>query len=140
MNKDIRQKIKEAIQQFANGALLQNAKVLLNTLGYEIDRTLQLSPNNYEGFAEQFAVSRSNFNLEKAKTKDWQSIDIVFQITQEDIKKTHTIFDTKQVDNKIIESYLFFALSLKGDRYTRSDLVKITREINKLTPMPAIII
>ena len=137
---DIKQEIKEAIQQFANGALLQNAKVLLNTLGYESDRTLQLSPNNYEGFAEQFAVSRSNFNLDKAKTKDWQSVDIVFQITQEDIKKTYSIFDTKQIDNKIIESYLFFALSLKGDRYTRSDLVKITREINKLTPMPAIIL
>ncbi|HHT9115122.1 MAG: N-6 DNA methylase [Planctomycetes bacterium] len=132
--------IQTALKDFSNGSLLGNTKKLLNVLGYKSDRTFQLLPNNYKGFAGQFRIDQSNFDPEKAKTKDWQSVDIVFQITQEDIKKTYSIFDAKQVDNKIIESYLFFALSLKGDRYTRSDLVKITREINKLTPMPAIIV
>ncbi len=137
---ELKAQIQSALNQFANGALLQNAKVLLNTLGYESDRTLALSPNNYKGFSEQFNVAESNFNPEKAKTTEWESIDIIFQITEDDIKKTQSLFQTKQVDNKIIESYLFFAISLKGDRYTRSDLVKITREINKLTPMPSMIL
>lgn len=137
---ELKAQIQSALNQFANGALLQNAKVLLNTLGYKSDRTLQLSPNNYKGFSEQFNVAESNFNPEKAKTKDWQSIDIIFQLTQNDIRKTQSLFDAKQVDNKIIESYLFFALSLKGERYTRSDLVRITREINKLTPMPSMLL
>jgi len=40
----------------------------------------------------------------------------------------------------IIESYLFFALSLRGDKYTRGDLVRITREINELTRMSSMIL
>ena len=61
-------------------------------------------------------------------------------MTEDAVKKTHSLFAAKQVDNTIIESYLFFALSLTGDKYTRGDLVRITREINKLTPMPAMIL
>ncbi|MBI4972242.1 MAG: N-6 DNA methylase [Candidatus Omnitrophica bacterium] len=137
---DIKTQVQSALNAFSKGNFLQNTKSLLNILGYESDRTFQLSPNNYEGFAEQFAVSQNNFNPEKARVSDWQSIDIIFQLTQDDIRKTQSLFQTKQVDNKIIESYLFFALSLKGDTYNRSDLVRITREINKLTPMPSMLL
>jgi len=137
---ELRLQIQRAITNFTSGLTLDSTKALLNTLGYDSDRTAQLSPNNFNGFSEQFNVNESNFYPEKAKTKDWQSIDIIFQTTEDDIKKTQSLFQIKQVDNTIIESYLFFSLSLTGDKYTRSDLVRITREINRLTPMPAMIL
>jgi adenine-specific DNA-methyltransferase len=137
---NLKEVIQSALLKFSSGILLNNAKSLLNVLGYESDRTVKLSPNNYEGFAELFQARPSNFSLEKAKVKEWQSIDIVFQLIEDDIKKSYSLFETKKYSDKIIESYLFFTLDLVGDKYTRGDLVKITREINRLTPMPAIIL
>jgi hypothetical protein len=138
--KELKEQIQAALGGFSSVSLADNAKNLLNILGYESDRTIKLSPNNYKGFSELFQVESSNFNPDKAKVNDWQSIDIIFQLTEGDIKKSLSLFETKQVDNNIIESYLFFAISLTGEKYTRGDLVKITREINKLTPMPAMIL
>ena len=39
-----------------------------------------------------------------------------------------------------MESYLFFAIKLSGDHYTRTQLSQITREINKAFDMPAMIL
>lgn len=138
--KELKEQIQEALTSFGSGNLAANATRLLNILGYKSERTFQLSPNNYKGFADMFQSVPSNFDTEKAKVKDWQTIDIIFQLTEDDIKKNHSLFETKKYSDKIIESYLFFALSLTGDKYTRGDLVRITREINKLTPMPAMIL
>lgn len=137
---DIKIQIQSALNAFSKGNLLPNAKSLLNILGYESERTIQLSPNNYKGFSELFQSGPSNFDRDKAKIEDRQTIDIIFQLTEDDIKKSQSLFEAKQYSDKIIESYLFFALSLTGEKYTRGDLVKITREINKLTPMPAMIL
>ena len=140
MTTELKKQIQSALNNFINGNLLDNTKALLKILGYESERTFQLSPNNYKGFTEYFENQSVKFDKDKARTKEWQTIDIIFQLTEDDIKKNYNLFQIKRVDNTIIESYLFFALSLSGDKYTRSDLVRITREINKLTPMPSMIL
>ncbi|HSW64770.1 MAG TPA: Eco57I restriction-modification methylase domain-containing protein [Dissulfurispiraceae bacterium] len=134
---ELKTQIQTSLAGFASGQLRDNAKALLNVLGYSSDRTFQLTPNTFEGLSEYFDAGRTDEN--KIKKADWQSVDIIFQLTDDDIKKIHSLFEAKQVDNTIIESYLFFALALTGSNYTRGDLVKITREINRLTPMPAMV-
>lgn len=138
--KEVKENIQSALKQFSSGVMADSAKNLLNVLSYESERTLQLSPNNYKGFSELFQTGLSNLDVKKAKVEEWQSIDIIFQLTEDDIRKSQSLFEAKKVDNAIIESYLFFAVALTGEKYTRGDLVKITREINKLTPMPAMIL
>lgn len=44
------------------------------------------------------------------------------------------------VDESIFQSYLFLAIKLKGDTYSRTALANITREINKLYAIPAVLI
>ena len=134
---DLKKQIQDALIGFSKGKLSVSAANLLNVLGYESERTVQLSPNTYEGFCDLFQSVPSTFDHKKLGI---EAIDIIFQLTEDDIKKSHSLFEAKQYSDKIIESYLFFALSLTGDTYTRGDLVKITREINKLTPMPAMIL
>ena len=73
------------------------------------------------------------------------SIDPLFQLRGEDLTDTDTtggLFDSSQtqVDNTIIESYFFLALRLDGSSYNRTQLSQITREINKLFPMPAMLL
>ena len=50
-------------------------------------------------------------------------------------------FDSmKKLDNKRIESYVVLAVELNKDSYTRTELSQATREINKLFPMPALVL
>ncbi|MEO8399664.1 MAG: hypothetical protein ABI550_07600, partial [Ignavibacteriaceae bacterium] len=137
---DIKEKIKQSISEFRNEDLFQASKSLLNSLGYNSEKTVQLSPNNFTGFSQLFDVSKNNFNKEKACVSDWEKIEVVFQLSSDDFSSQSALFDTKRVDNKIIESFLFIAIELKNEAYNRSTLAKITREVNKLTLMPAVII
>lgn len=65
---------------------------------------------------------------------------MLFQLTQAEITNQDLLFDTKQVDRTIIETYLFFAIELTENDYSRSVYSDITREVNKMVPMPVMIL
>ena len=83
-------------------------------------------------------------NTGKALLDQWKSVHLLFQLTSDEIETGSQLmldFGTeKKIDNTIIESYLFFALELSASYYTRTQLATITREINKLFPMPAMVL
>ena len=136
--------ITKALNRFTTGDLLQNARNLLNTLGYQSERTLDLESNTAETFIAAYD-SQGKLNHNRALTGEWSSIDLLFQLSGTDLTLTETtgwLFDPSQtqVDNTIIQSYLFFALRLEGSNYNRTQLAQITREINKLFMMPALLL
>ena len=136
--------IKEALNRFTTRVLVENGRNLLNTLGYRSERTLTLELNTAEAFIAAYD-SQGKLNRDRALTAEWSSIDLLFQLSGDDLTLTETtglLFDPSrtQVDNTIIESYLFFALRLEGSNYNRTQLAQITREINKLFMMPAMLL
>ena len=134
--------IKNALKHFTDGNLAHNARHLLNTLGYRSNRTMPLDPNTAAEFIDNFDPSNT-MNAERALLDEWESIDLLFQLTGDEISLSDQAtlgFEAGGIDNSIYQSYLFFALKLRGSSYTRTQLSQITREINKLTPMPAMII
>lgn len=139
-----RARIRDSLQAFASGSLAANAVDFLHALGYQSDKTLELEPNTADGLLE--LANRTDFlNPTKAHTDEWQSVDFLFQITDEEIRnfaQGGLEFDsTADVQsNKLIESYIFFAVELKADSYSRTLLADITREINRLFPMPALVL
>ena len=136
------EKIDQALKDFQNGTLIDNARNLLNTLGYESEITLDLETNLAEEFISYFDEF-GKLNTERAIVDEWVSIDFLCQLTEEEISgtgQTRIAFKNKQLDNTVIESYVFFALKLRKGSYTRTQLANITREINRLTPMPAMLL
>lgn len=140
MNTDLRQKIKEAIQQFGAGNLSENALNLFQTLGYITERRAPLEKPAYIAFRDSFIDSQSRFNEDKALVKEWKYVDLLFQLSKEEVTRQLSLFDTKQVDRTVIETYLFFAIEMAEEHYTRTDLSHITREVNRLFPMPVMIL
>ena len=137
-----RENIEQALKSFQRGALVMNANNLLNALGYESEITIDLESNLAEEFISYFDQF-GKLNRERARVDEWESIDFLFQLTEEEISgtdQTRIAFKNRQLDNTVIESYVFFALKLRENNYTRTQLANITREINRLTPMPAMII
>ena len=136
-----RRSITKALQRFENGNLAENTRRLLEILGYRSDRTLVLEPNTAEGFIEIFDQS-GKINPDKAQLQEWESIDFLFQLTEAEIVENTQLqidFEDYSVADPTIESYLFFVLRLDGSSYTGAQLSQITREINRLTPIPAMV-
>ncbi|HEX8196258.1 MAG TPA: TaqI-like C-terminal specificity domain-containing protein [Pyrinomonadaceae bacterium] len=135
--------IKDNLHSFGSGDLKQKALQFLKTLGYESDKQIDFRPNTVEVF-KSFLHENSvqSFNDKKAHTEEWQAVDFLFQLTDEEISRSKSLFDSSRVDvsEKSINSYIFFAIKLKKDEYRRTDLAEITREINRAFPMPVLIL
>ena len=137
-----KEEFKSALQRFGDGNLVENARNLLNTLGYRSERMLSLEPNTADGFVEHFDP-HNTMNRERAQMSEWECIDFLFQLTDDEIiqsDQTTFHFEGSGVDQNRYESYLFFTLKLQNRDYTRTQLSEIIREINKLTPMPAMVV
>ena len=136
--------IEQALHEFASGDLSENAKKLFKELGYESPRTMQLDPNTPDGFLSAFELEdEEKFNPKRALVEEWESIDLLFQLTDEEIGDNRNLnidFGGGDIDDSRMESYLFFAIKLSGDQYSRTKVSQITREINKPFDMPAMIL
>ena len=139
----IRTDIQRALNNFTDGELYENAMHLLNVLGYESQRTLSRTENTITAFLEDFDTHR-RMNREKALLHEWNTADFLFQLTADEItqhtQETIVFHEDAGVDDTIYYSYLFLAIRLKGDVYSRTALANIAREINKCYAMPALLI
>jgi adenine-specific DNA-methyltransferase len=143
--KDVKEKIARSVQAFSDGNLTERALALFSTLGYSTDRQAPLSGPTFKTFNDTYVFGDSRFKEEKALVKDWKYVDLLFQLSDAEINKQTSLFDSRKViissDSAIaIHSYLFFVIELAGTAYTRTALSNITREINKLFPMPVMVL
>ena len=139
-NKDSLKQIENTIRYFDGKKLYESSIAFYKALGYESDKTDRISPNTFGGFLSSFNIKAESFNNEKAMATNWEKVEFVFQLSTDELSGQSELFDNKKIDNKRIESYLFFSIELKNREYTRTQLVKITREINKLFPMPVLLL
>jgi len=133
--------IKTAIADFGRQDLSAAGLELFTALGYSTDRRAPFTDRTAAYFVEHYADSGSRpFNGKKAKTDEWNYADLLFQLTKDDMGGQGGLFDAGRVDDTIIESYLFFVIGLADKQYTRTELAAIAREINKVFPMPVMVV
>ncbi len=137
---ELKLKIDHSIQAFSKGSLTANALHLFQTLGYNTERQAPLDKPTYTELKENYIQPSSPFNETKALVGEWKYIDLLFQLSKEEVLKQTSLFTTKQVDRTAIETYLFFTIELSGDHYSRTGLANITREVNRLFAMPVMIL
>ena len=94
--------------------------------------------NTPDAFLAEFDKRDRKFRKDKALVERWKSVEFLFQIADDEVRNAGaqgTLFDSGY-DRGNYQSYLFFALDLKKNHYTRSQLADITREINLLSICP----
>ncbi|MBU1874370.1 N-6 DNA methylase [bacterium] len=125
-----KQNIQSNIKQFKDGEFLTHAEELFTTLGYASD---------YKAKLDKKYLCDHHLNQEKTLIKSWLNADLLFQVTGDDISKQELLFEANfNIDR--IQSYLFYAIELEPKTYPRGALAQITREVNKLFPMPVFIL
>jgi len=137
--------IENSLKSFANKPLVHAATALFESLGYKSQKRIILEPNTAQTFTETFAKGKP-LNPGHALLTDWQSVDFLFQLTDEEVHAAaqgnqQFLFESKgKYNGAAIESYLFFAITLTTRDYTRTELSGITRAVNRLFPMPAMLL
>ena len=111
-NKDSLKQIENTIRYFDGKKLYESSIAFYKALGYESDKTDRISPNTFGGFLSSFNIKAESFNNEKAMATNWEKVEFVFQLSTDELSGQSELFDNKKIDNKRIESYLFFSKGL----------------------------
>ena len=129
--------IRDAIIQFSTKPLRAASLGLFASLGYQSDRTIAIS--SVEDFCSQFDPG-GLLAHPRAQKSNWQSIELLFQLTDEELSRNATLFKDTAVRASLLQSYVFFAVELQPGDYARGKLAAITRQINRIFPMPVMVL
>lgn len=133
----LKQAISQHVQNFSSQPLRQAALSLFATLGYESDRTIE-TPSVAE-FRAQFD-SESKLEHPAALIASWKSAELLFQLTDEELSRSTALFKDEAVKTSLLQSYVFIAIELDDGEYARGKLAGIARQINRIFPMPVIVL
>ncbi len=133
MNKNT---IKSALAAIPTGDFLEKSKELLATIGYRSELTHELSGTVHD-FFDEFPPLNPNTKTEQEFHKHAKSAQIIFQFTKDEITDEDT---SKSFDKGNNQSFLFCAVELKDNNYSRTKYAEFTREINKRLFAPTVIL
>ena len=137
MNKEA---IKTALAAMSTGDLLEKSKDLLATIGYRSERTLELS-GTVDDFIQKFEALNPNTKTEREFRNNAESVKLVFQFTSDEITDDiqQRLFESASFDKGNTDSFLFCAVELKDNNYSRNKYAEFTREINKRLVAPTVV-
>ena len=138
MSTDHRQSIQAALSVFQSRPLRDAARRLLDILGYKSDKFIAGASSSPQAFLDLFA-SGHPFDQAKALVPEWKSAELLFQLTDEELRNEISLFTETAVKTGLLKSYVFIAIDLKGGDYARGKFSAITRQINRLFPMPVMV-
>ena len=136
MDKEV---IKSVLAAIPTGDFLEKSKELLATIGYRSERTLELSGTVHD-FFEEFPAQNPNTKTEQEFRNNVESIQLIFQFTSDEVDDSPqlTLLESETFDKGNISSFLFCAVELRDNDYSRTKYAEFTREINKRLFAPTV--
>ena len=131
--------IQTSLANFQTLPLKDAARELLATLGYKSDKFLVGAGSEPKDFLDYFAKGHT-FNETKALVSEWKSADLLFQLTDQELSGESALFTNDSVQRGLLKSYIFIVIELEGSEYARGTFSDIARQINRLFPMPVMVI
>lgn len=145
-NTELKHAISQTLQAWAGQPLVPGAVALLAALGYRSDKTADLGSDAETLLAsiEQFRPELGLISRAKVHAAWWKSCAFLFQLSNDEIPSLAQgqlpLGAGGTLVQGQIESFVFLAIDLQGEGWSRSQLAAIARELNKRFPMPAIVL
>ena len=140
---DLHRKIGDALGEMRGEDFAAEAQTLLGVLGYRSERTLPDQSGNPGDFAATFPAVNPDTKTEQAFRDASSSVRVLFQVTDEEIKGGAQLMLIRddQLSAGSTQSFLFTAVELHGDKYSRGHYAAFTREVNKRFPaIPSVVL
>ena len=77
--------------------------------------------------------------LDRLRINDWEKFHLIFQLSDDEINRQETLFEPLNVDSGLMLSYIFVAVQLRDENWTRTQLADITRFINTRLVVPIMV-
>ena len=121
------------------------ATAVLDAMGYRSELVLKDQTSDPVDFIEKFYTDNPGTQTEHRFLDDARSVQFVFQITNAEIAEAAAPSQQMKLDASGFEtgnaqSFLFMAVELVGDNYSRGRYAEFTREINKRLFAPSVIL
>ncbi len=133
-HKAIKQNILNSILEFGKSNLQKSSLNFLKNLNYTNELNALSSPT-YQGLLQDYPGLQ--LDEEKAFVKDWKEIQVLYSYSPEE---SGGLFASGKKGLKVADAFLFIAIELKKKEYTRTQLISITRAINRPFQVPVIVI
>ena len=129
--------VSEALKGLRASDFRESGRAFLATLGYSSHRTLDA------GGDPRFLLDAVGIEQNRLDLSRWKSFDLLFQLTGDELPalSRNAVTPTGVTyQQRTIDSFVFLSLDLQGAEWSRRELVKITRDLNRGFDMPAIIL
>ena len=138
----IRNRIASALLEVPDGPLSEGAVHLLTALGYHSDLTVPEISDVAGEFVGAFPATNPNTQTERDFLDNAESVRLLFQMNDRHVSESapRRLFDDAGFDTGNARSFLFVAVQLRGDTYSRGRYAAYTRELNKRFPMPMVVL
>lgn len=141
---EARDRLRAALAGAAEGEVGDAAEILLGALGYRSERRPPAMPSDASSFLDSFPPNgRTETKSERAFRKEVRSVRLLFQVTDSEVgSAANSLFGPGNAafERGLIRSFLFCAVELKAERYSRSAYAGFVREINRRLGMPAAVV
>lgn len=139
VQKTLESSIEEALKNFSQISTSESVKHLFETLGYSTQREVILDTHIPDEVVEM--LGWENFREDKGLFVEWESVDCLFQVTEDEItQKSQLGLFQPSLDKDYLKSYIFMGITLQKSHYSRSKLADITREINRQSDIPIMVL
>ncbi len=136
MSIELRKNIEILIQKLNSNKLFDSSIDFFKVLNYPLDTIQEESNYSLEDFLEITGHSGEN----RLQNYGIQNIEILFSLSEDEMSKKIGNFFAGKEENEPIEAYLFLAVRLDRNVYSKTELVNISKGINKLLNSPAFIL
>lgn len=138
-NLELKQSIKKHLGNLEAANYFEGIMAFWQSLGYYSQRQPEKQSYSYLEFKTDFD-SEDKLKEERALSEDWRQLHLLFQITSDELSDfVQTDFLEEQDFKPHLKSYIFAALELKKDGYSRGAIAEIARQINRCFRVPLII-
>ena len=134
--------LQSVLAAMPDSEFLKATKDILEVLGYQSERTQELS-RSVDEFISEFPALNEKTRSEEEFREQTRSVKLIFQVTSDEIAASSqpTIaFDAASFDRGHQQSFIFFAVELKKATCTRGQYALFTREINKRLNQPSVVL
>ncbi len=139
--------LRSALAGFQNRILEDAATHFFSALGYRSDDYVEDFSHDPRAFIAELPNSERLNQLQRVD--DWRRCAFLFQIQDHEVRllgadsaghgQTASLIHARYA-RKAIEYFVFLAIELTGENWSRTELAAITREINRPFEMPAIVL
>ena len=133
MSIDILEKINKNIKTFNSSKLFDSSIDFFKSLNYPMDTIQEEANYSLDEFLEITGTEKNPY----LKNEEIEKIEILFNLSEDEMAKEIKNF---YIGDKEIQAYLFLAVKLKDKHYSKTDIVNISKGINRCINSPAFIL